>query len=65
METCLAGHSPESINTVLVEKSVKLSNAECSLQANIAELEKIKLELALLQVNLKEPMHSLKDPRSL
>ncbi|KAG0571893.1 hypothetical protein KC19_VG051600 [Ceratodon purpureus] len=49
METCLAGHSPESINTVLVEKSVKLSNAECSLQANIAELEKIKLELALLQ----------------
>lgn len=56
METCLAGHSPESINSVLVEKSLQLSTVECSLQSNMAELEKVKHECAVLQVNFRELM---------
>jgi len=54
METCLAGHTPESINSVLVEKSLQLSTAECSLQSSIAELKKVKHECAVLQVNFRE-----------
>ena len=57
METCLAGESPESIKSVLVEKSVQLSNAECSLQTNMAELEKFKHELSLLQVSRRGPIN--------
>ena len=65
METCFAGQSPDSINSVLVEKSLRLSGAECSLQANTAELEKIKHECALLQVNIRELMHPSHDHRRL
>ena len=55
----------ESDGNVLVEKSVKPSSADCSLQTNMAEFDKIKHEFALLQVNLRELMHSSYDHRKL
>lgn len=49
METCLAGQGSESINSVLVEKSVQLSAAECALKTNMAELAEVKRERELVQ----------------
>lgn len=57
METCLAGQGSESINSVLVEKSVQLSAAECALKTNMAELAEVKRERELVQVKRREPMN--------